>query len=77
VKKAIDAPICTVGLITTPEMANQVIESGTSDLISVSRAFMRDPYFGLRAAEALGCPEAVPWPREYRRGVGNLRDLGL
>jgi 2,4-dienoyl-CoA reductase-like NADH-dependent reductase (Old Yellow Enzyme family) len=77
VKKAIDAPICTVGLITTPEMANQVIESGTSDLISVSRAFMRDPYFGLRAAEALGCPEVVPWPREYRSGVGNLRDLGL
>jgi len=77
VKKAIGAPICTVGLITTPQMANDVIEGGTSDLVSVSRAFMRDPYFGLHAAEALGCPQAVPWPREYARGVSNLLDLGL
>lgn len=77
VRAALDGPICTVGLITTPEMANEVIESGTSDLISVSRAFMRDPYFGLRAAEALGCPQAVPWPREYARAVAGLRDLGL
>jgi 2,4-dienoyl-CoA reductase-like NADH-dependent reductase (Old Yellow Enzyme family) len=77
VKAAIDAPTCTVGLITTPELANQVIEDGTADFVSVSRAFMRDPYFGLHAAEALGRPEAVPWPREYVSGVQGLERLGL
>jgi len=77
VRREIDVPLCTVGLVTTPELANRVIEQGTADLISVSRAFMRDPYFGIRAAEALGCPEAMPWPREYQGGIANLKQFGL
>jgi 2,4-dienoyl-CoA reductase-like NADH-dependent reductase (Old Yellow Enzyme family) len=77
VKQEIDVPVCTAGLITTPEMANDVIESGTADLVLVSRAFMRDPFFGIHAAEALGCPEAAPWPREYLSGVAGLERLGL
>ncbi|HWO73020.1 MAG TPA: NADH:flavin oxidoreductase/NADH oxidase [Dehalococcoidia bacterium] len=77
VKREIDALVCTVGLITTPELANEVIESGRADLVSVSRAFMRDPFFGIRAAEALGCPEAAPWPREYASGIRGLAQLGL
>lgn len=77
VRRGIDAPLCTVGLITTPELANHVIESGLADFVSVSRAFMRDPYWGIRAAEALGCPDAAPWPREYASGVAGLARLGL
>jgi 2,4-dienoyl-CoA reductase-like NADH-dependent reductase (Old Yellow Enzyme family) len=77
VKSEVDVPVCTVGLITTPELANDVIAIGDADLVSVSRAFMRDPYFGVRAAEALGCPDAAPWPREYASGVAGLRNLGL
>jgi 2,4-dienoyl-CoA reductase-like NADH-dependent reductase (Old Yellow Enzyme family) len=77
VKKEISVPICTVGLITTPELANSVIEKGQADFVSVSRAFMRDPYFGIHAAQALGCPEAVPWPREYLVGVTGLERVGL
>ncbi|HLG11470.1 MAG TPA: NADH:flavin oxidoreductase/NADH oxidase [Dehalococcoidia bacterium] len=77
VREEIDVPICTVGLITTPQMANDVVESGTADLVSISRAFVRDPYFGIRAAEALGCPQAMPWPREYAGAVEALRRFGL
>ena len=77
VKREIKALTCTVGLITTPELANSVIENGTSDLVSVSRAFMRDPYFGLHAAQALGCPDAVPWPKEYVSGIAGLERVGL
>ncbi len=77
VRREIDVPICTVGLITTPQLANDVIEKGQADLISISRAFVRDPYFGIRAAEALGCPEAMPWPREYAGAVDQLRRFGL
>jgi 2,4-dienoyl-CoA reductase-like NADH-dependent reductase (Old Yellow Enzyme family) len=77
VKREINAPICTVGLITTPELANEVVEGGAADFVSVSRGFMRDPYFGIHAAEALGCREAMPWPREYQRGVSDLTRIGL
>ncbi|HWC29309.1 MAG TPA: NADH:flavin oxidoreductase/NADH oxidase [Dehalococcoidia bacterium] len=77
VKRELQSLTCTVGLITTPQLANEVIESGTADLVSVSRAFMRDPYFGIHAAEALGCPEAVPWPREYLSGINGLKQAGL
>lgn len=77
VRRQISVPVCTVGLITTPELANAVIESGKADLISISRAFVRDPYFGIRAAEALGCPEAMPWPREYAGAVAQLKRFGL
>lgn len=77
VKREVSVPVCTVGLITTPELANEVIESGTADLVVVSRAFMRDPYWGIRAAEKLGCPDVAPWPREYRVGISQLSRLGL
>ena len=77
VKREVKVPVLTVGLVTTPELANEVIESGTADLISVSRAFMRDPYWGIRAAIALGCPDAAPWPREYALGVAQIERLGL
>jgi 2,4-dienoyl-CoA reductase-like NADH-dependent reductase (Old Yellow Enzyme family) len=77
IKQEISVPVCTVGLITTAQSANEVIETGDADLISISRAFVRDPYFGIRAAEALGCPEMMPWPREYALAVKQLNDLGL
>jgi 2,4-dienoyl-CoA reductase-like NADH-dependent reductase (Old Yellow Enzyme family) len=77
VREQLKVPLCTVGLITTPELANEVIESGTADLVSISRAFVRDPYFGIHAAEALGCPEAMPWPREYAGAVAQLKRFGL
>jgi 2,4-dienoyl-CoA reductase-like NADH-dependent reductase (Old Yellow Enzyme family) len=77
VRREVGVPVCTVGLITTPQLANDALENGQADLISISRAFVRDPYFGIRAAEALGCPEAMPWPREYAMAVRQLNNFGL
>lgn len=77
VRNQVNVLTSAVGMITTPEMANDVLERGQADMISVSRAFVRDPYFGIRAAEALGCPEAMPWPREYARAVEDLTRFGL
>jgi len=54
-----------VGLITTPEQADAVVRSGSSDLVLVAREFLRDPYFGLHAAQALG--ERVEPPIQYAR----------
>lgn len=49
-----------VGLITQPEQANEIIESGKADLILMARQFLRDPYFPLHAAKALGATMAGP-----------------
>jgi 2,4-dienoyl-CoA reductase-like NADH-dependent reductase (Old Yellow Enzyme family) len=54
-----------VGLITTPEQADHVIRSGQADLVLLGRELLRDPYFALRAARALGAEG--PWPRQYLR----------
>ena len=54
-----------VGLITDPEQANRIIREGRADLTVLARQFLRDPYFPLHAAKALGI-EAAP-PVQYKR----------
>lgn len=58
-------PTAAVGLITTPAQANEVIRAGNADLVLLAREFLRDPYFPLHAAQALGAP--VPAPVRYGR----------
>ena len=54
-----------VGLITSAAQANDVIRSGSADLVLLAREFLRNPYFPLHAAQALGVP--VPAPVRYGR----------
>jgi 2,4-dienoyl-CoA reductase-like NADH-dependent reductase (Old Yellow Enzyme family) len=64
-----DAAIATmaVGLITTAEQAEQIVAGGQADLVAMAREFLRDPYFPLHAATALGSPDAAIWPSQYLR----------
>jgi len=48
-----------VGLITTAQQADTIVRAGSSDLVLLAREFLRDPYFGLHAAQALGAPVDV------------------
>ena len=43
-----------VGMITTPQQAEQIVGSGQADVVLLAREFLRDPYFPLHAAHALG-----------------------
>ena len=52
-----------VGLITEPSQANEIIQSEKADLIVMAREFLRNPYFPLQAAKALGVK--VAFPRQY------------
>lgn len=61
-----EMPVGAVGGITTPEGADEVIRNDRADLAIVGREHLRNPYFALRAAEALG--HDVPVPRQYSRG---------
>ncbi len=54
-----------VGLITEPEQAEQILSSEKADAVLLARQFLRDPYWPLHAAKALGVD--VPWPKQYER----------
>ena len=56
-----------VGLITEPAQANAIIADGEADLVFLARAELRDPYWPLHAAAALG--ETVNWPKQYLRAA--------
>jgi 2,4-dienoyl-CoA reductase-like NADH-dependent reductase (Old Yellow Enzyme family) len=49
-----------VGLITQPMQADEIIRNGRADLVLLGRESLRDPYWPLHAAKALGQKAAVP-----------------
>jgi 2,4-dienoyl-CoA reductase-like NADH-dependent reductase (Old Yellow Enzyme family) len=55
-----------VGLITTAEQAESILQEGRADLIIMARELLRNPYFPLHAAKVLGAE--VKWPVQYERG---------
>lgn len=55
-----------VGLISSPDLAEQIVASGQADLVVMARAFLNDPYWPLHAARAL--KTKIPWPKPYERG---------
>ncbi|WP_394991993.1 NADH:flavin oxidoreductase/NADH oxidase [Emticicia sp.] len=54
-----------VGMIISPEQAEEIIVSGKADLVFLAREMLRDPYFPLHAAYELGYETA--WPKQYLR----------
>ncbi len=54
-----------VGLITSAQQAEEILQRNQADLILFARASLRDPYFALHAAEELG--DEVKWPLPYER----------
>ncbi len=54
-----------VGLITEPAQAEQIVATGQADAVLLARELLRDPYWPLRAARALGAD--IPWPPQYLR----------
>ena len=55
-----------VGLITEPEQAQYIIETGEADAVFLARAFLRNPRWPLFAAEKLGVK--IAWPLPIERG---------
>jgi len=54
-----------VGLITEPAQAEALVAEGKADLVLLARQMLRDPYWPLHAAQALGVE--VRWPNQYLR----------
>ena len=67
VKKEAGIATRTVGLILTPEQAEQIVAQGQADMVSLARGFLDDPHWGWHAAKALGAEVARP-PQYARAG---------
>jgi len=65
IKKQCAIPTGAVGLITTAEEAETILNKGQADLIFMAREFLRNPYFPLEAAKILG--DDIAWPNQYAR----------
>jgi len=55
-----------VGLITEPEQADHIIQTGEADAVFMARELLRNPRFPLHAAEKLGVK--IKWPLPIQRG---------
>lgn len=65
IKKQAGIATGAVGLITEPKQAEEIVASGQADAVLLARALLRDPYWPLHAAKALGADAA--WPPQYAR----------
>ena len=65
IKKGSGIMTGAVGLITTPQECEQILQEGKADVILLARQLLREPYFPLRAAKELGVD--VKWPDQYLR----------
>ncbi len=52
-------------MITEAEQANDIIVNGDADLVIIAREHLRDPYFAIHSAKALGAETEIPW--QYKR----------
>ena len=67
IRREANIPTAAVGLITDPIQANGIVATGEADLVFLARQMLRDPYWPLHAAAALG--EAASWPAQYLRAA--------
>jgi 2,4-dienoyl-CoA reductase-like NADH-dependent reductase (Old Yellow Enzyme family) len=65
VRREAGVATAAVGLITAPEMADEIVRNGRADLVALGRELLRHPYWPLDAARILG--HEIAWPRQYRR----------
>ena len=56
-----------VGLITSPAQADHIIRTGQADMVLLGREVLRDPYWPMHAAQALG--QTASWPNQYLRAA--------
>lgn len=65
IKRAVSIPVITVGLITDPVHAQQIVADAQADMVALARGFLNDPRWPWRAAQQLGA--RVEAPRQFWR----------
>ena len=72
VRSGASLPVAAVGMITEPEQAQAILTEGRADIILLARVLLREPYWPVRAAAALGRADALHIPPQYDRGWNTL-----
>jgi len=67
IRREADILTGTVGMITSPVQAEDIIATGQADAVIIARELLRDPYWPLRAARELAQP--VSWAVQYLRAA--------
>ncbi|MDF2943034.1 MAG: NADH:flavin oxidoreductase/NADH oxidase [Herbinix sp.] len=66
IRKVTGIPVIAGGLITSPLMAEEILQNDRADFIFLGRELLRNPYWPLQAAKELR--ENIDWPKQYERG---------
>jgi 2,4-dienoyl-CoA reductase-like NADH-dependent reductase (Old Yellow Enzyme family) len=67
IKREVKIPVITVGLITEPKLAEDIIAAGRADIVALARGMLNDPRWPWRAAVELG--GEVKAPPQYWRSL--------
>ena len=66
IRRETGLPTAAIGLISSPEAAEEIIGNDRADLVVLGRMLLFDPYWALHAAGALKA-KTVAWPVQYER----------
>ena len=66
-RNALEAPVIAGGLITSPMMAEEILQNERADLVFIGRELLRNPYWPMEAAKDLR--EVPDWPKQYERAA--------
>jgi len=67
IRREADIATAAVGSITEPTHADEIIRNGRADVVLLAREFLREPYWPLKAARALGRKDSLTTPVQYNR----------
>jgi 2,4-dienoyl-CoA reductase-like NADH-dependent reductase (Old Yellow Enzyme family) len=67
IREGADIRTGAVGLITEPHHADEIVTGGDANLVFIARELLREPYWALKAQQALG--EEATWPIQYGYAV--------
>ena len=65
IRRETNIPTGAVGMITSPEQADQIIRTHQADIVLLARELLRDPYWPLHAAATLH--QSPSYPLQYER----------
>ncbi len=71
VKHGTGLHVAAVGMISEPAQAEAILAKRRADVVLLARALLKDPYWPVRAAEALGETNRLAAPPQYVRGWGD------
>jgi 2,4-dienoyl-CoA reductase-like NADH-dependent reductase (Old Yellow Enzyme family) len=69
VRRGADVPTAAVGMITDPLQADEIVRHGRADVVLLAREMLRNPYWPVHAARALGQADKLRLPVQYDRAT--------